>query len=320
MYLKKGDRGSAVAILQKEGLKMKVKSYGYYGRLTTSAVIEYQNKHGLYIDGEAGDETLGHMGILEKCENSLSTDSMNISKNNSRGVTSGEIGGKEYTTKSGLLIREHFLPKSEYISGPIKNEYAFFHHTAGWNNPQAVIDQWGRDTRGKVATEFVLGGQKITNNDSNFDGLMLQAFPEGNQGWHLGTTGSRYMNTHSVALEMCSFGWLKDGKTYVGTKAHQDQITTLDKAFRGFTQWHKYSDAQIEGLRKWILFIADRDNIDVHVGIIQWLKAKGPEYAFEFQQGAYEGKVKGLLTHTNVRKDKWDNFPQPELCDMLMSI
>jgi hypothetical protein len=33
-----------------------------------------------------------------------------------------------------------------------------------------------------------------------------------------------------------------------------------------------------------------------------------------------EGKVKGLWTHTNTRKDKVDMFPQQELIDMLLSI
>ena len=319
MYLKEGDRGSAVTILQK-ALKMKVKTYGFYGGLTTTTVTDYQKKYKLDVDGEAGPQVLGHLNILKSCEDSLSTDLSNASKSNPITVVATKGETKGHITKSGLLVEEHFLPKGEYIRGPIKNDYGFFHHTAGWNNPGAVIDQWGRDTRGEIATEFVLGGQRITDNNPDFDGVMLQAFPTGRQGWHLGGVGSDHMRRHSVGLEMCSFGWLKDGKTYVGTKAHPEQICTLTEAFRGFTQWHKYSDAQIEGLRKWILFIAERDNIDVHVGIIKWLKEKGPMFAFEFHQDAYMGKVKGLMTHTNVRKDKFDNFPQPELCDMLMGI
>lgn len=272
---------------------------GIFGPNTTRMVRIWQKRNDLKDDGIVGPTTLKVMGILDT-----------------------DLTDQYYTTESGLMIQRYFLPRGEYIDKgtPINNEYAFFHHTAGWDNPYAVIDQWGRDSRGEVATEFVLGGQRITHESSKYDGTMLQAFPDGCQGWHLGRTGSYYMNTHSVALEMCSFGWLKDGKTYVGTNANPNQICTLDKPFRGFTQWHKYSDAQIEGLRKWILFVAERDNIDVNVGIIQWLKEKGPEFAFKFHQDAYEGKVKGLMTHTNVRKDKWDNFPQPELCDMLMDI
>ena len=40
-------------------------------------------------------------------------------------------------------------------------------------------------------------------------------------------------------------------------------------------------------------------------------------FEFEFKEDAYYGRVKGLLTHTNTRKDKFDMFPQPELLDLL---
>jgi hypothetical protein len=147
---------------------------------------------------------------------------------------------------------------------------------------------------------------------------MVQAFPEGCQGWHLGKTGSSYMNRHAVALEICSFGYLKDGKTYVGTEATKKQISKISEPFRGHSQWHKYSDKQLSQTKLWIEYIAERDSIDLNQGLIPWVKEHGAK-AFDFNEDAYNGKVKGLLTHTNVRKDKTDNFPQPELIDMLLT-
>lgn len=267
---------------------------GIFGPATTKLVIAYQRKHHLIADGIVGPKTLEMMGLLDT-----------------------DIEAQHYTTSSGLVVHKHFLPKGEYIEGPIKNEYAFIHHTAGWNNPYKTIDSWGRDDRGRIATEFVLGGQRITDGDKSYDGIMCQAFPEGCQGWHLGKTGSRHMNRHSVALEICAFGYLKNGKTYVGGSAHRKQIAL--SSFRGYRHWHKYSDAQIEATRKWILWIAERDNIDMSQGLIKWIK-EDPATAFDFKQEAYEGKVKGLLTHTNVRKDKTDNFPQASLIEMLKTI
>jgi hypothetical protein len=41
---------------------------------------------------------------------------------------------------------------------------------------------------------------------------------------------------------------------------------------------------------------------------------------FDFNENAYYGRVKGMWTHTNTRKDKVDMFPQPELLDMLLSL
>ena len=148
---------------------------------------------------------------------------------------------------------------------------------------------------------------------------MVQAFPEGAYGWHLGKNGSQHMHTHSVGIEVCNFGWIKDGKTYAGATADRSQIVTLEKPFRGHKTWHRYSDAQIETLRKWILWIGERDSIDVRKGLVEEIKKKGAD-GFEFNEDAYYGRIKGLWTHTNTRKDKVDMFPQQELIDMLLSL
>jgi hypothetical protein len=66
-------------------------------------------------------------------------------------------------------------------------------------------------------------------------------------------------------------------------------------------------------------FIAERDGIDIRAGLPALVKEKGAD-AFLFNADAYYGKVKGVWTHTNTRKDKFDMFPQQELLDMLTSL
>ena len=96
-------------------------------------------------------------------------------------------------------------------------------------------------------------------------------------------------------------------------------MVSLDKPFRGIKHWHRYSDKQIEALRLWILWIAERDSIDVRAGLVEEVKKKGAD-GFEFNENAYYGKIKGMWTHTNTRKDKFDMFPQEELLDMLVGL
>ena len=127
------------------------------------------------------------------------------------------------------------------------------------------------------------------------------------------------MHTNSVGIETCNFGPIKDGKTYTGQKANENQIVTLDKEFRGHKTWHRYSDQQILKLKELILFIANRDNIDIHKGLIEEIRKRGVG-GFDFNADAYNGKIKGMWTHTNTRKDKSDMFPQQELIDMLLSL
>lgn len=293
MLLKIGSRGNEVKELQEF---LGIGADGIFGKGTAAAVKEFQKVNGLGADGIVGPATWDCMGLA-------TTDNSE----------------KTYTTENGLVIHRHFLPEGEYKSGITKKEYCFIHHTAGWQNPYNCIDNWGRDSRGAVCTEFVLGGPSIKGNNDTHDGEMVQAFPDGHYGWHLGKNGSQHMHTHSVGVEVCNFGWIKNGKTYAGTTAAEDQLVKLDKPFRGFDVWHRYSDKQIESLRLWILYIAERDGIDVRKGLPELIKQKGAD-AFEFNEDAYYGRVKGLWTHTNTRKDKFDMFPQQELLDMLMGL
>jgi len=293
MLLKVGSKGKEVKELQEF---LEIGADGIFGKGTELFVKKWQSENGLVADGIVGPVTWDAMGLA-------TTDS------------SEQI----YTTENGLVIEKYFLPKGEYKNGPTNKEYVFLHHTAGWHNPFRTIDHWGRDSRGAVATEFVLGGQSVKGNDFKYDGKMVQAFPEGAYGWHLGKNGSQHMHTHSVGIEVNNFGYIVNGKTYAGTRVEESQIVTLKESFRGHKTWHKYSDKQIEAIRLWLLWIAERDNIDVREGLPSLIKEKGAK-AFDFNPDAYYGKVKGTWTHTNTRKDKFDMFPQEELLEMLITL
>jgi len=293
MLLKVGSRGKEVKELQEF---LEIGADGIFGKGTESSVKKWQSENGLVADGIVGPATWDVMGLA-------TTDS------------SEQI----YTTENGLVVEKYFLPKGEYKNGPTNKEYAFLHHTAGWHNPFKTIDHWGRDSRGAVATEFVLGGQSVKGNDNKYDGKMVQAFPEGAYGWHLGKNGSQHMHTHSVGIEVNNFGYIVNGKTYAGTRVEESQIVTLKEPFRNHKTWHKYSDKQVEAIRLWLLWIAERDNIDVREGLPSLIKEKGAK-AFDFNPDAYYGKVKGTWTHTNTRKDKFDMFPQEELLEMLITL
>lgn len=281
--LKKGSRGDEVKTLQR---MLGITDDGIFGVNTETEVKKYQLSNGLVMDGIVGNKTWDM--LKKKCP--------------------------------GIYIEEYHLNIGQYLSGKYMNDYIFLHHTAGSDNPYNVVSGWNSDTQGKVATEFVVGGQNCTTGKNTYDGKIIRTFPEGCSGYHIGTTGSSYMNTHSVGIEMCNMGWLdKNGKTYVKSKCIETQKIHLDKPYREYSDWHKYSDVQLESVRKLLLYISKRDNIDLHEGLYKWIKQKGV-LAFDFNQDAYYGRVKGLLHHGNVRKDKYDCSPQPELIDMILSL
>jgi len=303
--VKLGSRGSDVKTLQKA---LGISVDGAFGPMTEKAVEKFQLDKNLMITGVV-DANMWVLVLNMKYDGDTSIDEDTDSVS------------QYFTTSYDQIIHKHYLPKDEYLKGPIKNDYIMLHHTAGNANPYRCIDHWGRDTRGRIATEFVLGGQNHRNGDDEFDGVMVQAFPTGAQGWHLGRTGSGFMNRHSVGLEICSMGYLDDDyKTYVGSKCHPDQVRELPEHFKGKLYWHKYSEAQIKETEKWIRFVGERDEVDIRLGLKQYIKKYGPSKGFEFQEDAFYGRVKGLLTHTNVRKSKWDCYPDPDFVDMIMSL
>jgi len=47
---------------------------------------------------------------------------------------------------------------------------------------------------------------------------------------------------------------------------------------------------------------------------------ENPHRAFEYKEELSKGRIRGVLTHGQVRKDKSDVFPQKELIEMLLSL
>ena len=291
---KRGSIGEQVKQIQKA---LGLKADGVFGRATEDAVKNFQRANGLTADGKVGPKT------LEKLMEQMDTDLSTVIK-----------------PTNLLEIKEYHLPKTEYVNGKYKNDYIILHHTAGHDDPKAVIDCWSRDALGRVATEFVIGGKRCTDGRSIYDGMIVRSYPEGNQAYHIGASGSSYMNIHSVGIEMCNIGWVKGGKAYQGSFVQSNQIVTLKEPFRGYLSWQKYTDKQLQSLHDLLLYIAKRDNIDLHTGIYRWIKLEGAAKAFDFHQDAYNGKVKGLITHANIRKDKYDMAPQPNLVDMILTL
>jgi hypothetical protein len=308
MLLKLGSSGEDVKQLQEF---LKINADGKFGPATELKVRAWQILNGLLPDGVVGDNTWNKMAIA-------TTD---LSENLDR-------------VDQNIEIKRLYMPTSEYLVGPTKKEWLFLHHTAGWQDPYNVISCWSKDNRGPVGTEFVLGGQSVKGDDVKQDGVIVQAFPKGSYGWHLGV-GNSFMHRNSVGVEVCSFGqvtkggYQKDGDwidlqpntfyNYVGTEVVPEQIVKLKKPFRGYSHCHAYSDKQLNSLKKLILYVGERDGIDVKQGLIGLIKTKGVD-AFDVTDVKMCEKTKGMWCHTNVQRGKVDLFPQEKLIDMLLSL
>ena len=305
MLLKKGSRGPEVKEWQKV---IGTSADGIFGAGTEKLTIAWQKKNGLTADGIVGPATWEAAGI--------DTDSADAAEET------------EYTTKEGLTITRQYLDKDEYVRdyGKIEPLGFFIHHTAGWDNPFNTVSNWNRDKRGRVATQYCIGGTNVKGKAAKYDGVVVECFPNNYLGWHLGKVGNFKISKMSGGVELNNFGYLtKKGDkyyTYVNTEVKPEFVCDLGYKFRGHQYWHAYSDKQIESLRLLILHLKDiYPKMDLVNGIPKLLKeGVHPKDAFEFNEDAYNAKQFGLWSHTSVRKDKYDCFPQPELVEMLKAL
>ena len=304
MLLKRGSKGSHVKELQ---TALELSADGIFGADTELAVRRFQSENGLTADGIVGTKTWEAIGI--------DTD------------TEAAAEESQYTTKDGLVIDRQYLDKDEYVRdyGKIEPLGFFLHHTAGWDNPYNTVSQWNKDKRGRVATQYCIGGSNVKGKTKH-DGVVVECFPNNYLGWHLGKVGSFKISKLSGGVELNNFGYLKKKGdkyyTYVNTEVKPEYVCDLGYKFRGHQYWHAYTDKQIESLRLLILHLRDiYPKMDLVNGLPKLLKeGVHPKDAFEFNADAYNAKQFGLWTHTNVRKDKFDCFPQPELVEMLKQL
>ena len=222
---------------------------------------------------------------------------------------------------------EHFMKTGEYYNEPFDKTSIYLHHTNGSHRPDDVINAWdsdvvdekiGKKTVRIIGSAYVIGGK--SNADSTFDGKIYQAFPEKFWCHHLGSTyaNNRKLNQLSIGIELCNFGPLKkgsDGCYYTSSyqKVSENDVTKLSKPFKGYTYFHSYTDAQLASLQD----------------LLKQLKVKFPKIEMRTPLLSIEGFdlndnakkcVPGIYSHSNIRVDKSDVSPQPNLISALKEL
>jgi N-acetyl-anhydromuramyl-L-alanine amidase AmpD len=213
-------------------------------------------------------------------------------------------------------IIQRNLPESNYFKVACDKKIICVHHTAGNSNPLAVVDDWKNRTD-HVATAFIIGGKPKAGDKTFVDGDIVQAFSSKYYAYHLGlkTNMNVPIAKSSIGIELCNFGWLTkkaDGKyyTYVNSVVPAEEVIELDKEYRGYKYWHKYTDGQLLSLRDLLIYLCDKYNIPK--------KYQGDEI-FDLNQRALNGES-GIWSHTSFRSDKFDISPQPSIKRILSTL
>lgn len=209
------------------------------------------------------------------------------------------------------------MDDNEYLRVETEKNQIYLHHTAGRSSGVRCIRHWNDDKRGRVATCVVISGKDAKMSK---DGEICQAFSSKYWAYHLGikseifkSNGVPYklLDKNCIGIEICNWGYLteKDGKyyNYVNGEVPEDEVTILDKAYKGKKYWHKYTDAQIESVRQLLVFWNERYGISITYNECDM---------WEVSKRALRGE-NGLFSHNSVRPDKLDIYPCPRMINML---
>jgi hypothetical protein len=106
-------------------------------------------------------------------------------------------------------------------------------------------------------------------------------------------------------------GWDKVARKVIPLTGYKpiENVILYDKPFRGFTAFERYTDEQIETVRRMLLHWNGKFGIPLDYNEDMW----------DISKRALSGEP-GIFAHTSYRYDKSDAHPQPELIQMLKGL
>jgi len=218
------------------------------------------------------------------------------------------------------LIQLNFAD-DQFFRQECQKSQIYLHHTAGSPSAINTAKGWQADSS-KIATAFIIAGN-VKNAANEKDGDIIQCFGSKYWAYHLGIKAESFKEFNvpyqkideiSIAIEVCNWGQLTkraDGAfiNYVNGVVPANEVTQLDAPYKGFTFYHKYTDAQIASLKDLLVYLCDKFTIsksfnsDIFDTTVRAFKAEN-----------------GIFTHNSVRKDKNDIYPCPRMIAMLKSL
>lgn len=205
------------------------------------------------------------------------------------------------------------FPVDRYFMEQTDKKQIVLHHTVSGRGVAGDINWWKQNPQ-RIATAVIV----------EWNGDIYQLFSSKYWAHHLGVRAdnNRALNQASIGIEIDAWGGLVkynrkwyparwDGQKHVANTNIKpiENVQTYPDGYRGFYGYEKYTDEQIESVRKLLVYWGDLYNIPLQYNENMW----------EVNQRALRGEP-GVWSHTSFRQDKSDAHPQPELIEMLRSL
>jgi len=204
------------------------------------------------------------------------------------------------------VIHKAPLAADQYYQKAYPKKYIFLHHTAG-GSALSSIGGWAANPE-HIATPYLI--------DRNGD--IFETYDPKYWAYSLGVKGNSNIEKAAIPIEICCYGALKkqgnDWLTYTNKKIEPDKICVLQKPFRPAypydgLHWEAYTPQQIASLAQLLPYLIDKFKITLQPNRQNFWEYRDPATL-----------PPGIWSHTTVRKDKIDIFPQKELVDLVYSL
>jgi N-acetyl-anhydromuramyl-L-alanine amidase AmpD len=220
----------------------------------------------------------------------------------------GRIAG-EIIKSQPPVTRKIPLATNQYYQGVFPKKYIFLHHTAGGSAAGAIAG-WAADPL-HIATPYII----------ERTGDIYEVYDPKYWAYSLGVKGNTAIEKAAIPIEIVSYGNLTvatadnpakkvrkgDFVSYTGRPISPAEVVQLN--FRGFKYYQKYTDAQIRALSELLPYLMDRFKIAPQTDLNGFWEYRSPATL-----------TPGIWSHTTVRKDKVDIFPQKELIDLVYGL
>ena len=309
-------------------LQAKLKEHGFFkervdsnfGQNTLVAVTNFQRELGIKADGVVGS-------LVWKRLQDYGVEKIEISNDIPNKVSFIDIN-------NGLTIYDNFISENQYINEEVKKESIWLHNTGGGSRPDwtingmkndivkdiegnPVLDENGNVQLYQVSSCYIIGRKSSSTSESLWDGKILRKFDDKYWTHHLSIKDNDIeLNSKSISIELCNYGPLvlgTDGRFYnsINKFISESDVVKLDKPYRGYEYYEKYTDAQLESTRKLIQHLINKYGISIQAEMYtdEW---------FDYNESWF--KNGGIRSYSQVRKDVFDLFPQKEMIQMLNSL
>ena len=198
-----------------------------------------------------------------------------------------------------LVIKPLPLKTDQYYQSLYKKTHIVLHHTAG-GSAASSLAHWASNPE-HIATPYII----------DRDGTIFECYDPSMWAYHLGVKGMTSLEKASIGIEICSYGSLavKSGKFYTYTGKEISAEKTSLVTFRGQTVWEAYTKEQIAALKVLLPYLIDRFKIPIQADRKNFFDYQDPTKL-----------PPGIWSHTTVRKDKTDIFPQKEIVDLVYNL